>query len=118
MSACQTASPSPRPPNRLAVLDHIGNHVDFRIGLVERLAIGIGPGRIEFAEASAEGEKPRIGQSLSADHDDKPRAPSRLDGVDLALRKRFCEIDAAHFSAQWRIKVRYHIRHWYPPFRR
>src|SRR5260221_13092675 len=97
--------PVAKTADRLAVLDHIGNHVDFRIGLVERLAIGIGPGRIEFAEASAEGEKPRIGQSLSADHDDKPRAPSRLDGVDLALRKRFCEIDAAHFSAKWRIKV-------------
>ena len=75
--------------NRLAVLDHIGDHVDFRIGLVERLAIGIGPGRIEFAEASAEGEKLWIGQSLAADHDHKPRTPGCLDGVDIAVGKRF-----------------------------
>ena len=49
-----------------AILDHIGDHVDLREFFVERLPVGIGSGRIEIAEAPAQGEKLRVGQALAA----------------------------------------------------
>ena len=72
--------------DRLAVLDHVGDDVELRMLLVERLAIGIWPGRIELAEIPAEGDELRVREALPMKDDDKPLAPSGFDRVDIGLR--------------------------------
>ena len=72
--------------DRLAVLDHIGDDVELGMLLVERLAVGVRPWRIELAEIPAEGDQLRVGQVLPVKDDDEPLAPGGLDRVDLALR--------------------------------
>ena len=72
--------------DRLAVLDHVGDDVEFRMLLVERLAVGVRPRRIELAEIFAEGDELRVGEILPVEDDDKPFAPSGPDRVDLASR--------------------------------
>jgi hypothetical protein len=80
--------------DRPAVLNHIGDDVDVRVVLVERLAIRIRPRRIELAEIAAEREKLRVRQTLAVGGDDKARPPGLGNCVHIALSKRHCEIDA------------------------
>src|SRR6516165_10902849 len=91
--------------DRLVVLDHVGNDVDVRKRLVEYLAVGIGPGRIELAEVSAERQELWIGKLLTAHDYDKPIAPRLLDGVHFVARQRLCQVDAAHLGTEWRVQV-------------
>ena len=54
--------------------------------LVERFAIGVGPGRIEVAEAPAERQQLWVRKALAVENDDQPLAPCVFDGVDVGLR--------------------------------
>jgi hypothetical protein len=81
--------------DRLVVLDHVGNDVDFRKFLEEGPAIRIGRRRVERAEILAEGEEVRIREPLLMRHDDEPAAPGVRDGIDLGSRQRSRQIDAA-----------------------
>src|SRR6516162_8436860 len=49
---------------RLAVLDYVGDDVEFRVRLVECFAVRVWPGRIELSEALAEGNELWIRQTL------------------------------------------------------
>ena len=75
-------------PDRLAALDDVGDDVDFRKFLDERLAIGIGSRRVELAEMSAECEELRIRELLPAGYDHKPRPPRLRDRIRVAARQR------------------------------
>jgi hypothetical protein len=87
--------------DRLAGFHHIGDHVDLRMLLVERFAIWVGPGRIEVAEAPAERQQLWVREALAVENDDQPFAPCVFDGVDVGLRDRLRQVDAADFRPQW-----------------
>ena len=65
--------------DRLAVLDDVGNDVDFGELLVERLAIRVRPRRIEFAKLPAESKKLRVREALAPRHDDQTCPPRLFD---------------------------------------
>src|SRR4029077_17192162 len=73
--------------HRLSVLDHVGDDVEFRIRLVERLDVRIRSGPRELAEVSAEGNELRIREVLAVENDDQPLTPCGADGVDVGLRQ-------------------------------
>ena len=97
--------------DRLAVLDDVGDDVELRVLLEERLAVGVGPGRIELSEISAEGDELRIREVLPMEHDDKPLAPRILDRRDIVARQRLRKIDAADFRAKRGVEVSDRYRH-------
>src|SRR5215472_19311200 len=73
---------------RLAVLDHVGDDVEFRVRLVECFAVRVWPGRIELSEALAEGNELWIRQTLPMEDDDKALAPRGLDHMQCCSRSR------------------------------
>ncbi len=75
--------------DRLAVLDDVGDHVELRVLLVERLAVGVRSGRIELAEIPAEGDELRVGERLPVEHDHEPVAPHAFDRIDVARATGF-----------------------------
>jgi hypothetical protein len=108
MSACQTAS---KIADRLAVLDDVGDDVEFRMLLVEWFSVGIGPRGVEVAKIFAERDELRVGQRLSMEHHHQPFAPDIFDGADISARHRLRQIDAADFRAQRGIQVLDRYRH-------
>src|SRR5277367_1058826 len=91
--------------DRLAVLDHVGNDVEFGMFLIEGLAVRIWARRIELTEIPAEGDKLRIREILPVKNHDKPLAPSGFDANDVGTRYRLGHINACHFSAQRGVKI-------------
>ena len=91
--------------DRLAVLDHVGDDVEFRMRLVERLAVGVRPRRIELSEVPAEGNQLWIRQTLPMEDDDKPLAPRGFDRVDIGLRQRLRDVDTVDFRAQRGVQI-------------
>src|SRR6516225_8673671 len=91
--------------NWLAVLDDIGDDVEFRMLLVERLAVWVWSRRIELAEVLAERDEFRIGELLSTEHHNKPIAPRIFDRRHLGPCQRLGKIDAAHLRAQHGVQV-------------
>ena len=75
--------------DRLAVFDDVGDDVDLRVLLVERLPVGVRPRRIELPEVPAEGEKLRVRETLAAENDDDLFAPSVFNSLDVVLRQGF-----------------------------
>src|SRR5208337_1114940 len=98
-------------PDRLAVLDDVGNDVELRMLLDERLAIWVRARRIELAEPSAECNELRIRQLLPLQHHDKALAPDMLDRFDLIGRQRLGSIDIAHDRAEDGIEILDRYRH-------
>src|SRR5580704_17519301 len=86
--------------HRPAVLDHVGDDVEFRMRLVERFAVGVRPRRIELSELLAEGNELWIRETLPMEDDDKPLAPRGFDRVDIGLRQRLRDVDAVDLRAQ------------------
>src|SRR5436305_1030509 len=74
--------------DRLAVLNDIGDDIEFRMLSVERTAIGIGPWRIQLAKVSAERDKLRIRERLPAEHDHEALAPFAFDRIDVMSSDR------------------------------
>ncbi len=83
-----------------AVLNDVGDDIDLGKFLVERLAIGIGAGRIQLAEIRAEGEQLRIGEALIARHDHEMAVQRFADGEAIMLAQGLGQIDAAELGAK------------------
>jgi hypothetical protein len=66
----------------------------------ERLAVGVGSGRIEFAEEPGERDELRIRERLAAEADDQVIEPGLADRGDDVGRERPGKIDAVYFGAQ------------------
>src|SRR5262249_58113291 len=81
--------------------------------LEERLAIGIGPRRVELTKILAEGDKLRIGEFLIVEDDDQPLAPYVLNCADLVWRDGLRQIEPGNFCAQRRVEVLDRKRHDY-----
>jgi hypothetical protein len=71
--------------DRLAVFDDVGDDVDLRVQLVERLPVGVRPRRIKLSKVPAEGEKLRIRETLAAENNDKSFAPGVFNGLDVVF---------------------------------
>src|SRR5262249_48837944 len=99
--------------DRLAVFDHIRDDVEFGVTLEKRLAIGIGPRRVELTKILAEGDQLRIGEFLIVEDDDQPLAPYVLNSLDLFWRDGLRQIEPGNFCAQRRVEVFDRKRHDY-----
>src|SRR5262245_21908230 len=89
--------------DRFAIFDDVREEVQFGILLVERLAVGIRSGRIEFSEIPAEGDELEVRELLAVENDDKPLAP--YDRLDVAWRHGPRKIDPGDFSAQRDVQI-------------
>src|SRR5262249_39297849 len=96
----------------LAVLDHVGDDVEFRMRLVEWFAVGVWSGRIELSEVLAEGDELRIRETLPVKDDDKPLLPGGFDHVDSGLGQWLRDVDPLYFRSQWSAQIPDRYRHW------
>src|SRR5262249_13116716 len=87
--------------------------VEFGMILEERLAIGIGPRRVELTKILAEGDQLRIGEFLFVEDDGQPLAPYVLNSLDLFWRDGLRQIQPGNFCAQRRVEVFDRKRHDY-----
>jgi len=90
---------------RLAVLEYVGDDVEFRMRLVERFAIWVWPGRIKLSEVLAERNELWIPEILPMEDDNKPLAPCGFDHVDIGLRQWLGDVDAIDLRSQWGVQI-------------
>jgi hypothetical protein len=61
--------------DRFAVFDDVGNDVELRMLLVERLSVRVRPRRIELSEVLTERDELRVRELLPMEHDHQPFTP-------------------------------------------
>src|SRR5881392_2619241 len=96
-------------PDRLAIAEtsdrdpaflDVRDDVHLRVLRQERLAVGVGPRRIELSEELAELEHLRIAQLLAAEADHEIVEPGFAYGGERIRGDRLGHVDAAYFGAK------------------
>src|SRR5262249_19792164 len=97
----------------VAVFKKVREEVELGVILEERLAVGIGPRRVELTKVLAEGDQLRIGEFLIVEDNDQPLPPYVLNSLDLFWRDGLRQIEPGNFCAQRRVEVFDRKRHDY-----
>ncbi len=92
--ACAEISP------RHAALDDVGDDIELRILLVERLAVGIRTRRIELSERATEGHQIRIANILLTDEQHQMLPPGSADPLQVLGCDARGDVDAANLGAE------------------